>query len=480
MSTARDDFQTKEKQNCPICLGDFKTPRQLPCMHSFCEKCLQDYLSSQGKNLRKLKQVKCPICRQAVSISQEGKWGPNVASLFPINVILQSIVRDAKEKVDHSCDSCHSTGISWPAQGVCVQCEEIICEHCSEVHQKQKISRTHVIISMQEFTSNPQLVMTLAKGFSCPDHEWETIDFYCKDHETACCGKCCIVSHINCSHVSDLKKELPSLQQERNPDDIIDQMKILESHMKECKEVNETSTSHLESQVNGLTAQIRELRKNDELDELERIVTIVGNRIYKEEKMKKEEERNRFQSLINSIQNSHMLLETVKKYGTAMQVFITTKMILHTAYVILGSDPRRIHKDRDCYSLVENYTGATYLYSGHVMLADFKNDRLCLLDSSYNLITRYKLHCFPQQICVVNDNDDVDVTQLFKQTVQLVSVKNGKITPTKDIPFRYKFNGVAAVGNGNIIVSGYCDDRRKYFWSLISSGGKEKSCHMFE
>ena len=35
---------------CPICLELFKTPKLLPCLHSFCKECLQDMVGkSTGK-----------------------------------------------------------------------------------------------------------------------------------------------------------------------------------------------------------------------------------------------------------------------------------------------------------------------------------------------------------------------------------------------------------------------------------------------
>ncbi|KAL3887966.1 hypothetical protein ACJMK2_000351 [Sinanodonta woodiana] len=534
MACSREDTDSEERHNCPICLCEFEIPRQLPCMHSFCEKCLQDYISSREETVKKLNKILCPICRQAVSPEGKGKSSTIVASMFPINVIFQSILSDdAKVKVDRSCDSCHSAGKIRSAQDFCVECEEGMCEICSEVHRNQKMSRNHVIFSMEEFTSNPQNVMRLAKGFSCSEHDGEAVVFYCKNHKNACCSKCCIVSHRNCASVSDLNKELPRLLRDMNPDSIIEQMKKLESHLKSFTEVNESSISLLESQVNDLTNQIRDLRNkiNYVLDEIERKVRIEGHRICKEDMIRKQESNHHCLCLINSIRNSYSLLETVKKYGTETQVFLMTEKMksqltsyldhiqerytkTETTTVRLEINPQvqlflsirpdslakiiskrelqrlpskvikkpfkscRIEIDRIIEMNVRdrwqpNYCGITYLKSGQLMLADAWKSTVHLLDSSYNSINSYEANHAISDVCVVDDNGMVAITLPFLQRVEFLSVTNGKITQARTITTGYKCHGIAAAGKGNVVISGYRTDDRKPYWSLVNREGKE-------
>ncbi|KAL3887967.1 hypothetical protein ACJMK2_000352 [Sinanodonta woodiana] len=542
MASSREDMDSEERQNCSICLCEFEIPRQLPCMHSFCEKCLQDYISSREETVKKLNKIECPICRLVVIPEGKTKSSTILASMFPINVIFQSILNDdSKVKVDRSCDSCHSAGRLRSAQDFCVECEEGMCETCSEVHRNLKMTRNHVIFSMEEVASNPHNVMKIAKGFSCPEHDGEDIDFYCKDHKMACCSKCCIVSHRNCACVSDLSKELPDLLQEMNPDSIIEQMKKLESHLKSFTEVNESSVSRLESQVNNLTNQIRDVRKkiNDVLDEIERKVKMDGHIIYKEDTIRKQEEKQHCQSLINSIRNSHSLLETVRKYGTVTQVFLMTEKMksqlvsyldqiqerytkTETTTILLEMNPKvqvllstcpdslaKIISKRELqrldYTVIKkpfrksliqtdrtidikvddflqpHYYGITYCFSGHLMLADSWNHAIHLLDSSYNSITSYKLNNSIFDVCVLDQTNEVAVTIPGLKLIQFLSVTNGKITPTRTITTRYKCFGIAAAENGNIVISGDCDGESKPYWSLVNREGKETShqieCH---
>ena len=51
---------------CTICLEQYKEPKVLPCLHSFCKTCLEGLLPiKEGLSWR----VDCPSCRSSVEVS---------------------------------------------------------------------------------------------------------------------------------------------------------------------------------------------------------------------------------------------------------------------------------------------------------------------------------------------------------------------------------------------------------------------------
>ena len=55
-----------EKQvECPICLEQFKEPKVLSCLHSYCKSCLQKYVT---KTSDKQHKITCPECRQETQV----------------------------------------------------------------------------------------------------------------------------------------------------------------------------------------------------------------------------------------------------------------------------------------------------------------------------------------------------------------------------------------------------------------------------
>lgn len=61
VSTIEQDMLT-----CPICLERFVQPKCLPCLHTFCQQCIQQHFARSVQN----GHVDCPTCRKRIA------WGP--------------------------------------------------------------------------------------------------------------------------------------------------------------------------------------------------------------------------------------------------------------------------------------------------------------------------------------------------------------------------------------------------------------------
>eukprot|EP00090_Calanus_glacialis_P006939 TRINITY_DN15420_c0_g1_i1.p1 TRINITY_DN15420_c0_g1~~TRINITY_DN15420_c0_g1_i1.p1 ORF type:complete len:649 (-),score=159.41 TRINITY_DN15420_c0_g1_i1:13-1755(-) len=52
-------------QNCRICYGEFTQPKQLPCLHTFCQNCLEKFVNPKLL-------VECPTCREETQLTVLG------------------------------------------------------------------------------------------------------------------------------------------------------------------------------------------------------------------------------------------------------------------------------------------------------------------------------------------------------------------------------------------------------------------------
>ncbi|KAM6211452.1 tripartite motif-containing protein 3 isoform X3 [Phalacrocorax carbo] len=119
---------------CSICLDRYRNPKVLPCLHTFCERCLQNYIPPQSLTLS------CPVCRQTSILPERG-----VAALqnnFFITNLMEVLQRDP--------ESC------GPHPG-------------------------HGLDPVSAVTGQP---------LSCPNHEGKVMEFYCEPCETAMCREC--------------------------------------------------------------------------------------------------------------------------------------------------------------------------------------------------------------------------------------------------------------------------------------------------
>uniref|UniRef100_A0AAQ6A088 RING-type E3 ubiquitin transferase n=1 Tax=Amphiprion ocellaris TaxID=80972 RepID=A0AAQ6A088_AMPOC len=120
---------------CSICLDHYHNPKVLPCLHTFCESCLQNYIPPESLTLS------CPVCRQT------------------------SIL---------------------PEKGVCALQNNFFITNLMEVLQREPECSRPEACSVLESVS----AAAAGKPLCCPNHEGKVMEFYCESCETAMCLDC--------------------------------------------------------------------------------------------------------------------------------------------------------------------------------------------------------------------------------------------------------------------------------------------------
>jgi len=81
---------SEEFMNCPVCKKTFETPKLLPCLHSFCERCLQNSLQASG--IQQGQAFLCPLCRNDCVLPKKG------VSALPSNVFIETLQKFRTKK----------------------------------------------------------------------------------------------------------------------------------------------------------------------------------------------------------------------------------------------------------------------------------------------------------------------------------------------------------------------------------------------
>ena len=177
---------------CSYCKNSYKDPRILSCLHSYCLQCITKI------HVQDTPSITCPSCNHLTPVPIGG-----VASL-PLNIWLKEKARQDKllQRIISSppvCDSCEEDRSFSVAY--CMDCDDLLCQECWDIHRKIKVTRSHTIIATK-YLKNRRIeqseVLPFLATFTdiCPNHKIE-VGFYCKQCAVLVCGGCGIEKHSN-------------------------------------------------------------------------------------------------------------------------------------------------------------------------------------------------------------------------------------------------------------------------------------------
>lgn len=180
---------------CPVCHLNFhsREPKLLPCLHSFCKKCLP----SPSRNLavteppnsqvdsatKPLNVIRCPVCRQEcmeVDVME--------------NVFVKDSVEAPSSTVERTVQLCMTCDDNTEAAGFCVDCVEYLCSTCVEAHQRVKFTKDHTIRQKTEVSHEVHGVSTQRPMF-CDIHKQEPLKLFCETCDLLTCRDCQLVKH---------------------------------------------------------------------------------------------------------------------------------------------------------------------------------------------------------------------------------------------------------------------------------------------
>src|SRR6218665_521099 len=189
---------------CSICTEVYTDPKGLPCLHTFCMKCIQQ--TGLKTNKGPGDEMPCPICRRLFNIPPNGFHG------LPRNFFIESLIQMTNVSNQSApskalCDACLDENADAgrdirAADRFCVDCKQKYCEECSRQHSKFKLTKEHKLIEINEYDSG----LTIYQRSSvCEFHEQKILDVYCTDCKIVVCAICFIHGHKHHegSHVSE-------------------------------------------------------------------------------------------------------------------------------------------------------------------------------------------------------------------------------------------------------------------------------------
>ncbi|XP_052576035.1 transcription intermediary factor 1-alpha isoform X4 [Peromyscus californicus insignis] len=200
---------------CAVCHQNIQSraPKLLPCLHSFCQRCLpapQRYLmlsapapgsaetpppapapapapgspaGGPSPFATQVGVIRCPVC------SQECAERHIIDNFFVKDTT--EVPSSTVEKSNQVCTSCEDNA---EANGFCVECVEWLCKTCIRAHQRVKFTKDHTVRQKEEVS--PEAVgVTSQRPVFCPFHKKEQLKLYCETCDKLTCRDCQLLEH---------------------------------------------------------------------------------------------------------------------------------------------------------------------------------------------------------------------------------------------------------------------------------------------
>lgn len=216
-------------------------------------------------------------------------------------------------EIINQCEICFLGGELKTSIKYCLDCRQPLCEGCHQQHGKFRLLNDHKVLTIEEYSKFLPEIRSFKK--TCSDHEDETFEFLCCDHNCCVCFQCLKDKHKLCKDVHKVK----SLNAEENVESFFIK---LESNRKKAETLN-----------NLYKSNIKDLRTATQsaMTDFQSIVSNAQSFLHKfrsqiekqlaDETSKLKQKIQYCEALVAKTPQRKELLQTFIKYGDSYQVF---------------------------------------------------------------------------------------------------------------------------------------------------------------
>lgn len=179
---------------CKICDEEFKHPKYLVCLHSFCSHCLEGYVREEDDH----RVYWCPVCGTDTEVSDANQGIHDLPdNLLARRLASPTITNQDKDKI---CNFCKNGGNFIDASMFCINCDDYLCTSCMETHHEQEDTKEHQIETVEENEMRSEYEDKCKLGHVIPRccEFYDPLDIgaqFCVDCDIAVCADCHLSYH---------------------------------------------------------------------------------------------------------------------------------------------------------------------------------------------------------------------------------------------------------------------------------------------
>ena len=390
----------------------------------------------------------------------------------------RSCLVSSDEVIQHACGPCKDEGETKEAKYLCEICKVHLCFDCRNDHKQFKATKSHSIISANLTPGQGSSTTKKVFAILCSCNQKRAVELYCENHVEVICPTCETVKHWNCKTCPI--KDSVTKDTERKMKELMNKAKSIKTEMENCKKDGEAYREKLESKTEECRKEITAFRReinmildkmeketvenlntsaNQQLQTIEKQIKAIATSeqalgtdldiIESADKSNKEEVMfsvyaiisksiSEYENLVKDIrsdmrqpklefQKNKKLIDVLKSVEGLCSVEITRTQAdsFQQENVVLLDMKVKSTKEVNIKLSDDDHdpfiTGCTFLPNGRILLCDYNNIKLKLLDSDMSIKKSLKLTEAPHNVAAFGENEAIiTFNSLNKKDLQYI------------------------------------------------------------
>ncbi|CAG2247260.1 unnamed protein product [Mytilus edulis] len=265
---------------------------------------------------------------KTILTSAEGLDCPQMLIVLWKNLYISYSIASFRIMANNSfvCGICDFRQITKPSVIWCSECDEGLCQECTEHHSISKATKGHRISPVKEYNKLPPTILEITQ--TCKVHN-EKFQIYCNKHDCPCCKKCIVETHNECKEFVDIDDVVKNVKSSNAFVEIEHTLAEISENIKRIKKDREENLKSIKETREDIESQIKVTKQKivNYLDQLQ-------EDILKELSDTVETESNQIRKLLTSVQQTEKDVTeyqnnfaNIKQHASDLQAFLYLKQI---------------------------------------------------------------------------------------------------------------------------------------------------------
>ena len=435
----------------------------------------------------------------------------------------RSYLASSDEVLQHTCGPCKDDGETKEAEYLCEICKSHLCSDCRNDHNTFKATKKHSIVSAHLTQGLGSTTTKVVFAILCGCDQKRAAEVYCEKHVEVICPICEAINHRNCKTCPIADKVTKNAKKQLK--EVTERAKSLKAEIELLKKDGEAYCKKLHAKTEECKKEITAFRReiNKILDKMEEEILVT---LDKRSNQKLQAIEKHISALTTSLQALDTDLDTVDTAHKANrdEIMFSANVKLSkgiSAYNELTKDIRNSMQSPnlefqenkkliDVLKSVEGYgrieiveadstkqdhlmildmkvkstkkvsiqlsddsttpliSRCTFLSNGRVILCDYQNKKVKLLDSDMSVKQSLKLPYTPYNVATIGENEAIITFGRSNNDLQYINT-HPDLKLGKKITLPNKCFGLRVV-NDEIYTTCHKDSRHDEIWKLDRAG----------